>query len=323
MAKQRIKIPKKIEDDVMFKSQSKCYCGKQGDQIHHLDENPANNDFDNLIFLCFDHHDDASVKKGLKKRLNISQLKQRRNELYLQNDKKRDIELKHYSSTLKKITEENLFNAAFDAVIVLEILKIKTEFNNENENDWEKREVIIDKLSIYTNHSSLRISNEIFKFCEQLSYRTRGGMPVSFSDSIFYLIVNYFPHSNNIAEKKVIIEIAKTCCNIALGIIYDSFIYLGNMAIACSGLEILKHLYLRGQELKIDSITKSVLKQYQELEHHLNRPARTDLGNAKNLLKLFKDDLVNRDSGYPIAMSKEMYTLIEDHRTQSRQRVKK
>ena len=79
MIRKRVKIPKRIEDEVMLKSQGKCYCGKQGDQIHHIDKNSSNNDFDNLVIVCFGHHDDASVKEGLKKRLNPSQIKQKRN----------------------------------------------------------------------------------------------------------------------------------------------------------------------------------------------------------------------------------------------------
>ena len=59
MAKQRVKIPKATEDDLMLKSKGNCYCGKRGDQIHHIDGDPSNNNFDNLVLLCFDHHDDA------------------------------------------------------------------------------------------------------------------------------------------------------------------------------------------------------------------------------------------------------------------------
>ncbi|MES2398082.1 MAG: HNH endonuclease signature motif containing protein [Bacteroidota bacterium] len=320
MAKQRIKIPKKTDDEVMAKSLGKCYCGKHGDQIHHIDSDPSNNDFDNLVLLCFDHHHDASLKNGLKKQLSHSQLKQRRNEFYKQNEKKKDIELKHYSNSLKKISEENLFRASLDAGIVLEIIKINSEFFAIS--DWKKRQEILSKLDIFSEHSSLRISNEIFKFCDELSNHTRVGMPVDISDNIFSLIMTYFPYLNNIKEKKVITEMAEKCANIALGIVYDAFIYLGNMAVACSGLEILKYLYLRGKELKIETLKEMVLNQYNELEGHLNRPERTDLETAKSLLKLFKNDLDNRGLDYPEGMKGEMFRLIEEHRKVANQRIK-
>jgi hypothetical protein len=320
MAKTRIKIPKKIEDDVMYKSRGNCYCGKRGDEIHHIDKDPSNNDFDNLVLLCHDHHDEASVTNGLKKRLSPSQIKKRRDELYKQNEEKSRMELKHYSTTLKKVTDENLYRASLDAAITLEIIKIRQEYNLEP--DWEKRSEILWKLRIYNEHSDIRISHEIIEFLSRASDYARAGMPVEVADAILNVILEYFPYPENPKDKKLTLKIAETCGHIAFGIAYDSFIHLGNLAVAGSGLEILKYLYSRGKDLKIKELSEIALKQYTELERTLQRPERTDLENAKRLLKVYKEDLDKHGLSMPDDIPEDLYHIMVEHRKASHQRIR-
>lgn len=304
----------------MTKSVGKCFCGKRGDNIHHLDEIPSNNDFDNLILLCYDHHHDASVKNGLKKKFTIKQLKKLRDEAYKHNDEKRRIELKHYGTTLKKISEENLFRAALDASIVMEIIKVKSEFKDEG--DWDKRYDIIYKLRKYSEYHSIRISHEVFRFFLDVSEYTRADMPASISHLILNSILEFFPYSENLKkDKKVILEISKTCGHIAFGISYDAFIHLCNLAVAGPGLEILKHLYTTGKRLEMPEISAIALKKYSELERTLQRPERNDLENAKCLLKAYKDDLDKPGLRMPDDIPDDLYHLMMEHSKISRQRV--
>ncbi|MFN4228048.1 MAG: hypothetical protein ACK4F0_07930 [Candidatus Ratteibacteria bacterium] len=86
----RKRIDKKIEAEVLFFSRRRCcicyglnrnFSMKQG-QIAHLDHNPNNNDFDNLAFLCLEHHDLYDAKFGLSKGFMIEEVKLYREELY-------------------------------------------------------------------------------------------------------------------------------------------------------------------------------------------------------------------------------------------------
>jgi hypothetical protein len=320
MAKDRIKIPRKVEDDVMFKSRGKCYCGKRGDEIHHIDGNPANNDFNNLVLICHDHHDDASVKNGLKKRLSPTQIKQRRNDLYAKNEVKSRIELKHYKSTLKKITQEDLYRAALDANIIVEIIKVSSEFHEER--NWEKRSEIIRKLRKYSEHKSIRISNEVFEFLLDVSGYTRGGMTSDISGWILSIIIEFFPYSDNPKDKELIINIAETCGNIAFGISYDAFIHLGNLAVAESGLEILKYICNSSKALKIPEMRNITLHQYSELEETLQRPERNDLQNAKRLLKVYKNDIDTHGLMTPNDLPSDLFLLTMEHQKEAQQRNK-
>jgi len=52
-------------------------------QIAHLDHDPSNNEPDNLVFLCFDHHDQYDTPPSQAKGLTIEEVKRYRTELSL------------------------------------------------------------------------------------------------------------------------------------------------------------------------------------------------------------------------------------------------
>ena len=57
MAKPRITVPKAARDKVLAEFNHRCArCGADRPQIHHIDENPSNNDLENLIPLCPNCH---------------------------------------------------------------------------------------------------------------------------------------------------------------------------------------------------------------------------------------------------------------------------
>jgi hypothetical protein len=57
MGKQRTHIPKEIKEKVLKEYNHRCaICGSDNPHLHHIDENPSNNDAENLIPLCPNHH---------------------------------------------------------------------------------------------------------------------------------------------------------------------------------------------------------------------------------------------------------------------------
>lgn len=103
----RIKLPASIESQIMFESHCMCcVCQKRGDHIHHLDGNNSNNIFDNLILLCFDHHDQASVVGSLSKKLSKDTLKKYRQHHYLKVQASRTKELEEYQAKIAE-TDSN------------------------------------------------------------------------------------------------------------------------------------------------------------------------------------------------------------------------
>ncbi|MBW5466282.1 hypothetical protein GPJ61_00140 [Brevibacillus formosus] len=75
--KTRIEIPKDLAAKVMFLSdRTCCVCRSRNKpvQIHHIDENPANNDINNLAVLCLDCHNETMIKGGFGRKLNSDQV---------------------------------------------------------------------------------------------------------------------------------------------------------------------------------------------------------------------------------------------------------
>jgi hypothetical protein len=70
-------IPEEIAAKVLFHhDRTCCVCRERGKrvQIHHIDENPSNNDPRNLAALCFDCHDQTQIKGGFGRGLNPAQI---------------------------------------------------------------------------------------------------------------------------------------------------------------------------------------------------------------------------------------------------------
>jgi hypothetical protein len=73
MAKGRVSIPVDVAADVMFASDGTCCkCNERGKavQIHHINEDPSNNDPVNLAVLCLQCHDETQVSGGFGRHLN-------------------------------------------------------------------------------------------------------------------------------------------------------------------------------------------------------------------------------------------------------------
>lgn len=79
----RTRIPDWMAARVLFLSdRTCCVCRTRGKgvQIHHVDENPANNSLDNLAVLCMDCHTATQIRGGFARRLDAEQVKLYRND---------------------------------------------------------------------------------------------------------------------------------------------------------------------------------------------------------------------------------------------------
>lgn len=77
MNKKRDSIPFETAAKVLFLSDRMCCVCRTPSkpvQIHHLDENPKNNKFENLAVLCFDCHRETQIKGGFDRKLNAEQI---------------------------------------------------------------------------------------------------------------------------------------------------------------------------------------------------------------------------------------------------------
>ena len=83
MSKARVPITSELATEAMFRSdRTCCVCRERGKtvQIHHIDEDPSNNQFDNFAVLCLECHNDTQIKGGFGRKLNRDLVIKYRNE---------------------------------------------------------------------------------------------------------------------------------------------------------------------------------------------------------------------------------------------------
>lgn len=93
LKKQRNPIPPDTAAEVLYLGdRTCCVCNERGRavQIHHLDEDPSNNDVDNLVALCLLCHDDTQLSGGFGRKLNEPLVRKYRTEWYATIKKRRD-----------------------------------------------------------------------------------------------------------------------------------------------------------------------------------------------------------------------------------------
>ena len=86
--------PKAIEKEVLIASRRRCcLCfflkdrdEDQKGQIAHLNHDPSDPSFDNLVWLCLEHHDEYDSKTSQSKGFIIDEVRHYRDRLYSQND---------------------------------------------------------------------------------------------------------------------------------------------------------------------------------------------------------------------------------------------
>ncbi len=292
----RKKISAETEAEVIFRSNRLCCVDqKRGDHIHHIDGNRSNSNIDNLALLCFDCHNEASIKGNLRKKLSPKTILKYRELHYKIIQNQRAVFIKKLSHPIQKLTSEDLLNAAKDAIILLEIEKLKIEYFNISKS---QRGSVLDKFDAYESHISLRVAYEILTFLVRVTYGTRDNMHPNTASQIYFLAITALQipkEMSTVAEK---VQLGAEALRISLNMFYDSVIHLNNLEIAQWALLLTKNVYWYSKGLKLKVLTEKVNETFREFERHLIRPERNDLDNAKLLLQVYKDDLAVRSMSF-------------------------
>jgi len=308
----RKKIPDDIQAEVIFKSNRECVvCNnhKRGDHIHHIDGDNSNYKFENLAFLCVYCHNDATVTSNIIKKLSAKTIIKFRDHKYQVIALERENSLKLFNSPVNGLTTEDLLTTSKNALIIIEIEKIKEEYFSA---DWTTRAYIITKLHKFSDHTNFRVAVDVFNFLSVAADHTRGGMTTDVAISIFSLLLDFFPYSENGEESQKTIELANACANIAFSLVYDTTIYLKNYDIAMYGLTILKYIYKKGKQQKLQQLIDKVNETYNEIVQTLQRPERNDLGNALQLVREFRADIEEGSLSFPPLSDNLMKIIYSD-----------
>jgi hypothetical protein len=311
----RKRIPNKTEGELIFKSDFKCcVCNKKGDHIHHIDSNPNNNDIDNLALLCFEHHDLATIKNSLSKKLSKDAIIEYRQHHYQVISKKRQETLANLDNPVIELSTEILLTISKNALIMLKLEKIKSKYFSAT---WENRPKILKRLEKYYDHANPRLAYDIFRFLNLASSQTKIGMTEENASIILSNIISFYPQFDFELSKIQSNELAKECITIGENITYDSLIHLKKLSIAIWGLTIIKHIYKTAKRNKQYEILEEVRESYRVLALNLDRPERNDLSASKEFLDIFRNDLDNSNLSHP-KLPDYIFKIIENERNNNR-----
>lgn len=199
------------------------------------------------------------------------------------------------------------------AQIQLEIEKLKFEFSN----NWDKNIKLLDKLFVYSEYRNETIAWSILDFLQHtVSNHARSNFPTDVAWNIHSLIITYFPSSYGKNEAELRKENGEQCIHTGFNLAYDAFIYTNNYRIAQLGLNIWKYIYRESKRSKspeLQKLSDLVLEQYTELEETLQRPERDDLEYARELVRIFKEDLDSFSLSFPV-MSKKLFRVAKKYK---------
>jgi tetratricopeptide (TPR) repeat protein len=77
MPKSRVPVPQAVAAQALFLADRTCCVCRDHNkpiQLHHIDENPSNNDLSNLAVLCIDCHNKTQIRGGFDRKLDAEQI---------------------------------------------------------------------------------------------------------------------------------------------------------------------------------------------------------------------------------------------------------
>lgn len=304
------------EDHVMFLSRFQCcVCKRRGDQIHHLDGDPANTIADNLVFLCLEHHADASGQHPMRRRLSPGALRKYRDEHYAAIARWRELMVPAQVGQVAYSGSTDLVEAAITASALIELARMESDFIAGAPVD---RPFVMDRFAPFSKYKNTRIGQAVLEFVMSAAHYTR----LNYSHTDCSLLVNFamdhFPVQevrDNPPSSVGLVERALIAANAML---YDAGIHLRRFYPVLDALTLVKFLHRLGRRYGRNDIVEMVQRQLQESVSLLDRPDREDLVMVRQLIQEFASHLDDGSLSYPM-FSAHIMKALEHERSGSAQ----
>lgn len=248
MTKKRTTIPAHIERAVMVKSRTACcICFRRGHQIHHIDGDPSNNDLDNLILLCFDHHEQASSKQTLAKNLKQDALKELRDNWWAKVEA--DLTPTFTIPITNDISTNSLRMLISDVMTCLEIRKLRSTFTNS---DWDSTNEFVARLGAFQDFAGYEARKMVLIELEDIAAQCRYRMPATTAYVLASTARDHLPgfpaaEGRNELEREADSQLFEIGLQIVDALIYDGAVKLNNLGIVETGAELLWQITSRAR----------------------------------------------------------------------------
>ncbi len=173
-----------------------CVCNIRGKQvqIHHIDENPANNNLENLSVLCFDCHDQTMIKGGFGRKLESNQIIKYRNDWHER--------VKNRKAKADEIASIQAVTGSADNVIVNEVNN-EDYLNYKTHDDSNLLKDYLDKILI-VHKSQLTIAQTKWDTGVTATMNQGNYDMVDFYEEVLIGLSTFYPkgHFHNLTPKK-------------------------------------------------------------------------------------------------------------------------
>jgi len=298
----RKRIPVKTADELIYLSDRKCcICKGPGKQIHHIDEHHDNNQIDNLVYLCLDHHDEATKSSGLSRKLSRGLLRKYRTELFEEVKLHREANLPMPKQKALIVSEDSVFQQAFDALVVKEIQQHLQLLNYKK---WDEIERWIQGLDQYNYRVGENATHNILGVLFDVASRARNSMPGSVATSINSICRSYIyplnclhspPESWSIRMPSFIDYSAA----IGAALAYDGSLYLNDGVVFYAGCSLLWRSLRAAVETDDKKLIKEIGVHYKLAADGAKRSNLQNSGKVLRYQKKFARSKVKGPINYP------------------------
>jgi hypothetical protein len=264
----RKKIPLNTESEVMYKSGMKCCMHHsldvKGVHIHHIDSNKNNNDIDNLVFLCFDCHNEVSVSGNLSKKPSPIVIKKYRDEHY----ETIRIKIEHNRKLANNsVDNENNFDNITAAIALIEVAKIIAEIDKNESRNVDS----INKIYNYFEYMSYPMAFKIANFCTTLSVYNDYNYAENSAGEVFSCGTIIIGNFINDEDTELNLDIYNQFLGCAFSIVYEAINKNNNFRAMCYGMQLIKFIYQKAIKIENEFLIEKVKADYLEIEEIINR----------------------------------------------------
>jgi hypothetical protein len=138
--KRRVPIPPELATEVMFRSDlTCCVCRmpKISTQIHHINDDPSDNRFENLAVLCLQDHDQTQSNGGLGRKLNAYLIIRYRDDWLKIVQMKRDAEVLRYINEIHSGYRQQKNNDTSTSGMTKQLFRLAGELNEQAKLTWQ------------------------------------------------------------------------------------------------------------------------------------------------------------------------------------------
>ena len=308
--KKRLPIRPELADEVIFEADRTCCICKQirSFQLHHLDGNPSNNTFDNLVLLCLDHHAEASSKSTMARKLSPGVIRKYRNQLLQDVRAKRETV---FGRTVDKIE----FDAQMEALACHEVRKLALELVG----DWKKIQNALERIYPYSSHWEYGdgLRSEVLKAVESLTDRVRHGMPVETARTLESLATNSMPIGSLVVRShrkptRVQQELLERGAHTGRSIAYDGVLYCEDLKILDAGTSLLRRVLRFAHLNQLEGLKREALECFEQL---FETAKRAEDPKALAWIVFQRDDALALDSQHLPKMPDTFYEISGMPRT--------